>query len=210
MSAGPLTSSGNWEGAWRALGAAAPEGLRSRLLARYAEPHRAYHTQQHLHECFAALGPTSDLAEHLAEVELALWFHDAIYDTHAHDNEAQSARWAQESMRGAGVDAAAGARVHALVMATKHQGVPAGADARLLVDVDLSILGADETRFAEYERQIRFEYGWVPEDAYREGRARVLSGFLDRASIYGTPWFAERLEARARANLSRSLRHLKA
>ena len=197
-----------WQRTWTALGAPAPAALLATLLARYAEPHRAYHTRRHLAECFAMLEPAAHLAEHLGEVELALWFHDAVYDTRAHDNEAQSARWAQESMHRAGLDPAAGTRVHALVMATSHDGDPEGADARLLVDVDLSILGADEARFAEYDQQIRFEYGWVPDAAYREGRARVLRRFIERASIYRTPWFADRLEARARANLAHALGRL--
>jgi len=197
-----------WQRTWTALGATAPDALLPALLARYAEPHRAYHTRQHLSECFATLAPAAHLAEHLGEVQLALWFHDAVYDTRAHDNEAQSARWAQESIRGAGVDPAAVARVHSLVMATSHDGDPDDADARLLVDVDLSILGADEARFAEYDQQIRFEYAWVPEAAYREGRARVLGRFIERASIYRTTWFADRLEARARANLARALGRL--
>ncbi len=194
-----------FEQAWRALGVRAPEGLLDELIARYSEPQRAYHTLQHLDECFAQLSPASSLAEHLAEVQLALWFHDAIYDSRAQDNEERSARLASESLLAAGGGADCAARVHALILATRHDAAPEGADARLLVDVDLSILGAADERFAEYERQIRAEYAWVPEPDYRRGRARVLSSFLERPAIYGTSWFSGRLEGRARANLARSL-----
>lgn len=197
-----------WDDAWRALGVPAPRGLLAELVTRYAEPHRAYHTAQHLRECFAQLDAASALAEHLADVQLALWFHDAVYDPRAHDNEERSARWAHESLVAAGARAGAAERVQALVLATKHTAAPVGADAQLLVDVDLSILGAADARFAEYEAQIRHEYSWVPAAAFRERRARALAGFLERPSIYSTPWFASRLEARARANLSRSLREL--
>jgi predicted metal-dependent HD superfamily phosphohydrolase len=76
------------------------------------------------------------------------------------------------------------------------------------VDVDLSILGASEVRFAEYERQVRQEYGWVAEGAFRQARARVLTSLLSRSSIYSTAWFAARLEGQARKNLSRSLKEL--
>jgi predicted metal-dependent HD superfamily phosphohydrolase len=100
------------------------------------------------------------------------------------------------------------ARLGAVVLATKHDAVPAGRDAKLLVDVDLSILGAAEPRFAEYERQVRQEYGWVPEEAFRQSRAGVLVAFLNRASIYSTTWFTARLEEQARKNLSRSLQEL--
>jgi predicted metal-dependent HD superfamily phosphohydrolase len=98
--------------------------------------------------------------------------------------------------------------VRELISFTKHSAVPIGDDASVLVDIDLSILGAAEPRFAEYEQQVRQEYGWVPESAYRQGRARVLSSFLGRSCIYSTPLFKQRLELRARSNLERSVREL--
>jgi predicted metal-dependent HD superfamily phosphohydrolase len=194
-----------WSDAWKGLGARAPAGLLAELLARYAEPHRRYHTLQHLDECFAALAPACHLAERLAELELALWFHDAVYDTHAGDNEERSARWAEECLSAAGVRAEATSRIGALILATRHAVRPEAPDARLLVDVDLAILGAPALRFEEYERQVRQEYDWVSEPAFRAGRARILQGFVHRPSIYATSWFAERFEAPARENLRRSL-----
>jgi len=202
------TEQERWNETWSRLGAVAPEALLAELVARYSEPHRFYHTLQHLRECFFVLEPASHLARRLAEVQLALWFHDAVYDTRAQDNEEESAHWAEQSLLagGAGLDAAA--RVRKLVLTTKHNAVPEEEDAKLLVDVDLSILGAEESRFAEYERQIRQEYGWVPEDLFRQGRARLLASLLNRSSIYSTAWFASRLEEQARKNLSRSLEEL--
>jgi predicted metal-dependent HD superfamily phosphohydrolase len=203
-----MTEQEQWSETWGHLGVAPPGGLLLELVARYSEPHRFYHTLQHLRECFSALAPASHLAKRLASVQLALWFHDAFYETHAHDNEERSARWAEESLVAGGAGADTAARVRELVLATRHDAVPEGEDAKLLVDVDLSILGAAEPRFAEYERQVRQEYGWVPDDAFRQGRARVLASFLDRSSIYSTAWFAARLEEQARKNLSRSLKEL--
>lgn len=197
-----------WADAWRRLGRSAPEGLLAQLVARYSEAHRAYHTLQHLRECFEHLAPAGSLASHPEEVQLALWFHDAIYDPRARDNEEQSARWAHASLLEAGSRRESAHRVHELVMATRHTAVPEGSDAQLLVDVDLSILGAPDERFAEYERQIHVEYSWVPEADFRRRRTRVLTSFLQRPAIYSTPWFAGRLEQRARNNLSRSLREL--
>lgn len=190
--------------AWAAVGIEPPAELEDELVRRYEEPHRAYHTMQHLTECFAALAPAAHLAERLAEIQLALWFHDAIYDTTARDNEAKSADWAKEALA-AKPDVAD--RVHGLVMATKHDAVPSG-DAALLVDVDLSILGADEARFEQYDVQIRKEYAWVPDDAYVAARRKILSSFLERETLYGTDWFRERSEERARANLTRALEKL--
>jgi predicted metal-dependent HD superfamily phosphohydrolase len=179
--------------------------LREQLLARYTEPHRKYHTRQHLAECIALLEPVLHLAQHPAEVEMALWFHDAVYETRRHDNEAQSAAWAQRALLAAGVGVDSAARVHELVMATCHTALPATADAQLLVDIDLAILGAPPERFAEYERQIRLEYGFVPGWLFRRKRRAVLRSFAQRTPIYHTTHFRERCETQARQNLQLAL-----
>jgi predicted metal-dependent HD superfamily phosphohydrolase len=192
----------NWNTAWRALGvAAADEALCIELQRRYGEPQRHYHTLQHLGECLSAFDAARGLAEHPDEVELALWFHDAIYDIKGHENEQRSADWARAALTDAGVAAEAAQRVHALVMATRHTAVPSGRDEQLLVDIDLSILGAERGRFDEYEQQIRKEYAYVPGFLFRRKRREILKGFLDRPAIYSTPYFHDALEARARENL---------
>lgn len=168
--------------------------LLEQLLARYREPHRHYHTLQHLAECFEKFDELRDVAAHPGDVELAIWFHDAVYEPRRDDNEARSADWARATV---------GERVAELVMATRHEAVPADIDAQVLVDVDLSILGAPPTRFDEYERQVREEYRWVPEFLYRRKRREILASFLARPTIYSTPRFIERHEAQARQNLTR-------
>lgn len=196
----------NWNAAWRALGVAAPgEALCAELQQRYGEPQRHYHTMQHLGECLAWFEREEALAEHPGEVALALWFHDAIYDVHAHDNEARSADWARQALLAAGVNAEAAERVHALVMATRHDAVPEGRDAKLLIDIDLSILGAGHERFDEYERQVHAEYAFVPEEVRLPRRRAILQRFLDRKAIYATPRMHAQLEAQARINLQRSI-----
>ncbi len=196
----------SWQHAWAGIGASGEGGaLREDVLARHAEPQRHYHTQQHLGECLAAFDGARESAERPHEVELALWFHDAVYDVKRHDNEQRSADWARAALLDAGVDADAAQRVHTLVMATRHTAVPEGRDATLLVDIDLSILGAERPRFDEYERQIRQEYAYVPGFLFRRKRREILKGFLDRPAIYGTPHFHDALERRARENLARAL-----
>ena len=196
----------NWNTAWRALGvAAADEALCAELQHRYGEPQRHYHTLQHLGECLAWFEREKEAAERPGEVALALWFHDAVYDVHAHDNEARSAEWARSAILSAGGPADAAERVHALVMATRHDAVPEGRDAELLIDIDLSILGADSARFDEYERQVNAEYAFVPDEVRRPRRRAILQRFLAREAIYATPRMHALLEARARANLARSI-----
>ena len=197
-----------WADAWHALSLRAPDGVREALLVRWAEPHRRYHTLQHLRECLALFAAHRDGAEHAGEVAVALWFHDAIYDTARHDNEAASADWAGRVLRDAGAAADVIARVDALILATRHSQVPATRDERLLVDIDFAILGAAPARFDEYERQIRDEYGFVPEDVFREKRAGILRGFLERPALFATAALGARFEAQARANLAGAIARL--
>lgn len=202
-----LSFTERWEDLWQRLGQPAPGGLLEALLAAYREPQRHYHTLQHLAECFAHLDAYFDSvgapAGDVLDIELALWFHDAVYDVRAHDNEARSADWAVRALAQAGLPPARGERVASLVMATAHHAPAAAADAQLLIDIDLAILGAPPARFAEYERQIRAEYAHVPAPLFARKRGEVLRGFLDRDRIYRTAYFA-RLEQQARANLAQA------
>ena len=194
----------SWQRAWSGIGAAG-EGseLFAQLKAAYAEPQRHYHTLQHLGECLAAFDGVQSLAGHPHAVEMALWFHDAIYDVKGHENEQRSADWARDALLAAGVTSESAQHVHDLVMATRHTAVPQGRDEQLLVDIDLSILGAERARFDEYEQQIRKEYSYVPGFLFRRKRKQILLGFVDRPAIYSTPHFHAALEARARDNLRR-------
>lgn len=196
-----------WQHMWEELGAQGnQQALFNQLIAAYSERHRHYHTLQHLRECLQSFEAARTLAQRPAEVELALWFHDAVYDVHRDDNEERSAEWAAMAVRNAGLQDPVAQRVHALVMATKHKALPAGIDAQVLVDVDLAILGAAEARFDESDMQIRREYAHVPEAAFREGRCRVLRSFLERPRLYATEAFHQALEERARRNLARAIR----
>jgi predicted metal-dependent HD superfamily phosphohydrolase len=203
-----MTDLDHWVATWRELGVAnspALARLHDDVLRRYSEPHRHYHTHQHLVECFEKVHEIIALAEHPAEVKIGLWFHDVIYDTHRHDNEERSAAWARNAARdlGAGVESAQ--RIYDLIVFTRHAVEPAGIDSQVLVDADLSILGAQPARFQQYEAQVRSEYGWVPDATFRSVRAQILKQFLDRPHVFCTALFRDRYEAQARRNLHQSL-----
>jgi len=194
----------SWKRAWQGLGAGDDgASVSAALLAAYDEPQRSYHTLQHLHECIDRFETSTDLTVRPAEIEIALWFHDAVYDVFRADNERRSAEWARDATVASGVPAEVAERIAALVLATKHStAMPASVDEQLLVDIDLAILGADRKRFAEYERQIRREYAHVPEPVFQAKRRALLAGFMARERLYGTPRLHDELEERARANLS--------
>lgn len=195
-----------WTDSWSALGASdAPREVHPQLLSRYAERHRAYHTTQHLRECLDLRQEFATLCTSPAEVDIALWFHDAIYEPARNDNEARSADWLDAVAAEAALSPEVRDRLRSLVMATRHSAKPATPDEAVLVDIDLAILGAPPGRFAEYETQVRQEYIWVPGWLYRRKRREILAGFLAREAIYSTPVARERFEAQARRNLMQSV-----
>jgi predicted metal-dependent HD superfamily phosphohydrolase len=175
------------------------------LVARYSEPHRAYHTLAHVLNCQHELDACRALASDPGAVEAALWFHDVVYEPQGNGNEEASAAFALEVLGRAGMDLQRQGRVERLILATRHAAVPEDGDGALVVDIDLAILGAATEEFDRYERAIRIEYAWVPEMVYRMKRIEVLEGFLARPALYATEAFRERLELRARENLGRSI-----
>lgn len=198
-----------WLRLWQSIGISGNAAPWYKKLTRaYSEPQRHYHNQQHIAECLAEFDTAKHLVQEPEAVELALWFHDAVYDPKAGDNEEQSAAMAVDCLEAGGQSKLA-ATVSSLVMATKSHTTEAGPDAALLVDVDLSILGKSEHRFSEYEAQIREEYRWVPGLVFRPKRAEILQRFLDRKRIYTTDLFASKYEEPARRNLENSIRKLK-
>lgn len=197
---------GSWDRCWASIGAAGDgRAAMARVLASWNQAHRRYHTVQHLIECLALLERYRGTADEPAEVELALWFHDAVHDLRASDNEARSADWAARELRQARVAEPRIARVRDHILATRHAASPTPGDQALLVDIDLAILGAERPRFDEYERQVRDEYAWVPAPVYRRKRREVFSGFMERSPLYRTAGLHAAREARAKANLARSL-----
>jgi predicted metal-dependent HD superfamily phosphohydrolase len=182
------------------------------LVARYGQAHRHYHTIAHVDACLGYLDWYRGSAQHSERIELALWFHDAVYDPAANDNERQSAFLARARLGELCLPEPTIVDIESHIRATQqHQpdqrGLP---DTDLMLDLDLSILGAPTPTFARFEQAIREEYAHVPELTFAIGRRALLIGFLARPEIYRTPALAEELEARARVNLERRVLELSA
>ena len=174
------------------------------LIARYGEAHRCYHTLEHIDACLTWLDWFYASAERPAEVELALWFHDAVYDPRRSDNERRSADLARERLRTLELPRAALDRIASCIESTERHDAEEG-DSALVVDLDLTILGASAREFDRFERRVRQEYAHAPELLYRPARRRVLKRFLSRPVIYNVPVIREALELRARSNLERQI-----
>lgn len=184
-----------------------PEEIESfnALVAAYSQKHRHYHTGKHIDHCLQELDSAVNIAREPAEVEFALWFHDAVYDPYSSDNEERSADMACALLMRHDVHADRVERVRTHILATRHEAPAATPDSQLLVDVDLSILGADEAAYAEFETNVRQEYRWVPSVLFRKKRVEILESFLARPHIYSTEPFRSRYELRARRNLAEAI-----
>lgn len=172
-------------GKWAVLWPEKP-ALGEELLRRWSEPHRHYHTTVHLLECLDAIELLADKelgAPPPREVLLAAWFHDAIYEGKAGDDEERSAELAQDALGGG-----LGQEVARLVLLTRDHSAQADDLAgQLLVDADLSILAAPRARYRRYVAQIREEYAHVSETQWPQGRLSVLETFLDRRDLFSVP-----------------------
>jgi predicted metal-dependent HD superfamily phosphohydrolase len=178
------------------------------LLARHREPHRRYHTVEHVAwvvrhvEELAAAEP----AEHLDEVVAAAFFHDAVYEPGSAANERASAGVARRDLETLGWPVDRIERVAAMIEATEHGAPrPATHDTAILLDADLAVLAADPAGYATYAHGVRSEYGHLDDDEWRAGRTAVLQGFLERERIFLTATAHDRWEQRARANLTAEL-----
>ena len=188
----------------------APGDVLADLRNRYAEPQRRYHTWAHIE---ALLGWFALRRDHLHDpvaVELAILFHDAVYDPARSDNEAQSAQLLRDADL-PNVRDDTRLRAIRMIEATAAHGLADDlsendrSDMAEFLDMDLSILGAPPADFDGYERAIREEYAFVPEALFRAARRGILERFLERPTLYFSDWGRERFEAGARSNIAASI-----
>ncbi|HLK95958.1 MAG TPA: hypothetical protein VK365_09510 [Nocardioidaceae bacterium] len=179
--------------------------LTADLLGRYREPHRRHHGERHLVEVLEAIGVLAEPGTDTEAVELAAWFHDAVYAGRP-DDEQRSAELARARLGAAGAGDPLVDEVVRLVLLTRtHDPAPGDVSGALLCDADLSVLGAAPARYAEYVADVRAEYSHVDEENWRGGRAIVLRGLLDLDPLFRTTAARDRWERAARANLRAEL-----
>lgn len=197
-----------WSDLAARLGIAKPLVAFRWLQSRYQESARKYHTPHHINECLAQLDRSHHPEAGNPLVEYALWFHDAIYNTFSRKNEERSADAAVQVLARSGRPGPDCLLVRRLILATRHGQQPEEPPLQLLVDIDLSILGSNADRYADFELQVRAEYWWVPTGLYRKQRSAILNSFIMRRSIYATHEFRERYERQARNNVAWGLEQL--
>lgn len=177
------------------------------ILARYSEPHRHYHTMEHI---VSMLDEAERESIKDTNLLLAIWFHDVIYDTRSHDNEEASAMYLITVAQQLGIESFFAMKASDYIRETKHSGNGGHPHLEgLFLDLDLAILGAEETEFDRYDVNIRKEYEWVDQAAYRTGRGQILQRFLDHPQIFSTLLFQVKYETQARKNLARAIERLR-
>ena len=193
-----MTLRPRFDALWRrAVAAGDPAPVWDGLDAGYGDPGRAYHGWAHVAAMLAGLDAAGVDPEFagvaLDEVALAVFFHDAVYDPRAGDNEARSAALAATMLANV-VPPPTLARAVRLIEATAAHAIPPGlpadeaADMALFLDMDLSILGADIATFDRYEAGVRHEYRHVPDAQFGMARAGILERFLARDTLYFSAW----------------------
>lgn len=185
------------------------ETVYGRLVELYGEPHRHYHTLNHIRHCLREFDRAAALMAEPDAVEMTLWFHDAIYQPGARDNERRSADLFQQWSNG-WVDPGFQQRVDDLIMATTHRAPPERGDAGFVVDIDLSSFGLPWEACERDGRRIRAEFVGVADDQYYPGHLRFLRALRDRATFFCTEFFQQRYESVARENLARIIADLHA
>ncbi|MGH3345986.1 MAG: HD domain-containing protein [Nocardioides sp.] len=174
--------------------------VRDELLAAYGSPGRSYHDLRHLAEVLDRL---ADLGCDDPAVLLAAWFHDAVYDGAAGDEE-RSAAWAERVL-----PPALAPEVARLVRLTEdHRPADDDPAGQALCDADLAILAAPAERYAEYARDVRQEYAHVPDADFAHGRSSVLRDLLAKPALFQTARGFELWEAAARANVTAEIERL--
>ncbi|MFF5787188.1 hypothetical protein ACFY8P_19730 [Streptomyces sp. NPDC012693] len=184
------------------------------LLSRWAEPQRRYHTVDHLRAVLDRIDELTDQGGEGGELELvrlAAWFHDAVYRPDRSENEERSAALAEKALTEAGLTAHEVTEVARLVrLTTTHDPDQGDLNGETLCDADLAILATDPDAYRGYTQAVREEYGFVPDDAFRAGRAAVLRQLLGLPRLFRTPYGAAVWEEKARENLEKELAELTA
>lgn len=183
-----------------------PAPIGADLLRRYGEPHRRYHTAEHLADVLDHVDDLAGEADDADAVRLAAWFHDAVYDPARADNEERSAVLAERMLADTDLAPATIAEVARLVrLTTTHDPGAGDRNGAVLCDADLVVLAADPERYAAYAAAVREEYAAVPDEAFRTGRADVLRSLLALPALFRTATGRQRWEDAARHNLRTEL-----
>ncbi len=211
--AGDISGLARFQALWRrCLIDGAPDNsaqIHQRLLDGYHEPQRHYHTLVHVEQCLGMFEQCKSMASNPDALELAVWFHDVIFEAGKPNNEKRSAELYLQLSQGVHSEQTRGL-VDRLIMATLHDGSSLeDDDAIYMVDIDLSSFGLSWEAFLQDSQNLRRESAELSDAEYYRKKANFQNCLLAKDRFYLSDFFAERLETQARANLARYFDYIK-
>ncbi|CAA0090535.1 Uncharacterised protein [Halioglobus japonicus] len=193
---------------WRACSGQNTDSVWQKLQSHYQEPHRHYHTLDHIDHCLGELDIAGDHVAEFSATEMAIWFHDVIYHYGAKDNELLSVTYFRD-MAGSAMPADFVERVSEFIIATQHTGPAADPAIAYVVDIDLSGFGLPWDDYLADSTALRYEAEGVSDEQYYNGKLRFLTELQRWSSLYQSPFFRDRLEANAQSNIARYTNELR-
>jgi predicted metal-dependent HD superfamily phosphohydrolase len=193
---------------WRRCGAKSEADIFYKDIQKsYSEPHRFYHTLNHIDYCLKQLDSFFGNTGDSNIVEFALWYHDFVYNPLSNNNEEESANAATLVCHESEMSVSFTNKVHELILITKHSKEPSDFLQKVIIDIDLSILGSNLKSYDSFETNIRKEYSPVNDRDFLMGRTNILKGFLNRPRIFYTDFFFGKYHEAARNNLMRTIKN---
>lgn len=176
--------------------------LFSKIIQHYTESSRHYHNQTHIQKMLDFSFLYVDKIQDADILQLAIFYHDIIYNSLSKNNETDSAALAVEQLVKTNFLKEKIKLVEQFIVSTqKHFPIIEHSDLHYFLDFDLAILGTERSIYIDYAEKIRKEYKWVPTFLYNKNRKKVLQHFLEREHIYFTEIFRNQYELIARENL---------
>jgi len=176
-----------------------PDAIWDSIVTLYSEKDRHYHNLQHIADCLHKLDQWPGYVPEKNAIELALWFHDIIYETQRADSKESCAALATHFLRGHPLET----NISSLILATQHRATKGMKPEEIICDIDLSILGSQPKKYQLYAQNTRLEYLWLGSDEYRIARTNVIENILAREHIFQTNYAHHRWEKQARSNLQK-------
>ena len=175
------------------------------LVASWEEPHRRYHSVEHLRGILEHVEELAQFADDPDAVRLAAWYHDAVY-AGLPDDEERSARRAEQDLSRLELQPQLVDEVARLIRLTvTHDPAPGDHNGEVLSDADLAALAVPRESYVRNTAAIRAEYGHVPDDAFRRGRVQVLVALLGGPGVFRTDYARREWEPSAQGNLRAEL-----
>lgn len=193
------------------------------VFLEYGNPNRYYHTISHIKRSLEQMdayrlsslivtGYSSFFTHDTFDydiLEYAIWYHDIVMtgDGKSEELSAKRARLDGEQLD---LNPNFIEMVEQLILMTKPNAQPMTNVDKVMIDIDLSILGSDRETYTEYVKGIREEYNDVNELDFCKGRYEFLKNeFMCKPFIYRTSNFQRYFEKTAQLNILDEVNMLK-